>query len=105
MPPGSEQAGTVACCDCANARRSHLPTPGVVNDGLRCQVAPRGVSGRPGRFILKDEAGRLRGAIPPRQKRRNLEVVQSEKSVIEFPASKTTSKDDPPVPDHETSSN
>ena len=34
-----------------------------------------------------------------------VEVVQSEKSVIEFPASKTTSKDDPPVPDHETSSN
>jgi hypothetical protein len=49
------------------------------------------------RFILRDEAGRLKGAIPPRQKRRNLEVVQSEKSVIEFPASKTTSKDDPPV--------
>jgi hypothetical protein len=53
------------------------------------------------RFILKDEAVRLRGAIPPRQKRRNLEVVQLEKSVIEFPASKTTSKDDPLVPDHE----
>jgi hypothetical protein len=32
-------------------------------------------------------------------------LLQSEKSVIEFPASKTTSKDDPPVPDHETSSN
>jgi hypothetical protein len=55
------------------------------------------------RFILKDEAGRLREAIPPRHKRRTFEVVQSEKSVIEFPASKTTSKDDPLVPDHESS--
>jgi hypothetical protein len=50
------------------------------------------------RFILKDEAGRLKGAIPPRQKRPNLEVIQ--KSVIDFPASKTL-KDGPAVPDLE----
>jgi hypothetical protein len=51
------------------------------------------------RFILKNEAGKLRGSIPVRQKRRNLEVPTQSENLIDFPVSKTPK--DSRVADHE----
>jgi hypothetical protein len=49
------------------------------------------------RFILKEEAGKLKGSIPPRQKQRSGEVRIQSENLIEFPVSKTSN--DPPTPD------
>jgi hypothetical protein len=47
------------------------------------------------RFILKQEAGKLKGSIPPRQKRRDFKDRTQPENLIEFPVSKTTT--DPPL--------